>query len=895
MAHLTSHAARSLAQRASLELEHKGSAELTRTTSKFLQAEVRGDSLNKEILGVGVLGFMGLKSIETLGASSANDIVTTAPDNSSLRLGTDSTQGRDDTPTQGAHRDRIRESQEPQQESPQNALADLRDDSMDHLLDCISDYTLSLASDRSATSTYRGSDLQNLTNSPKIVLDPEDRLADLPDNSFDHSLDNVSGSILSCPSDLRAEITVDRSVDQAYIQSLDQTSQRHSPNTIDLTTRESIEQALEESHDSPSDFNILHDPNHISINTAAKTSTQLGSSTSPKLLLPPFQLHKHPFQLYKRPLWSPQHPSNRFGELELSHRESRTYSSATAPVDQSIASGWNVTDYPIEQLTLLPRKIEHPGGSRYIGVENKGKPKWLYDSVTNKTVRAEDYMFEQGYMAVSYTWGRWRLKGGWHQELGTPWDVPTILRHQPGNPIECKFDMAELKEVLRRMPDVRYFWIDVLCINQGDQNPEKDEEIAKQGAIFKEARGVLVYLWSIDDGKQLAAALRELGDVLRFYWTLPIGVDHQAAADWKDRQPHIGAFGKALQTDPWFTSLWTLQETILAPASIWTARDGSFCQVLNDVLTTNWAATRFRELDLREEASDELETLQFNPTRHNALSALSKFDEKFTQEFLNWAEWASKTASITTCLSASRMGILLAASKRKATACRGLAVLAALKVGFHEKYKEDSEVAGNLPIDLLNDIMIEEGGAFFDCVHNSSGPLTNMLPTTADAVCAPITVATPCNGWTLKQNGELCIPRGSVTNQHFSHEKMELRFSDKSFCGGDPEVLVKGYLLQKGILVEHVKFLVTGYSYPLWGDSVANSDLQEKANIEHLLYLVSNDRPLPERNSAGARGVVLVTTMKDICDKNCRWHKAGIYFSREFRNDRLEYDITVRA
>lgn len=527
-------------------------------------------------------------------------------------------------------------------------------------------------------------------------------------------------------------------------------------------------------------------------------------------------------------------------------------------------------------------------------MENKGKPKWLYDSITDQTVRAEDYMFEQGFLAISYTWGRWRLKGGWHQEPGTRWNVPTILRHQAGNPIECKFDMAKLKELLCRMPDVRYFWIDVLCINQGDQNPEKNEEIAKQGAIFKAAKGVLVYLWSIDDGTQLAAAIRELGDVLRFYCTLPTGVDHQAAADWEDRQPHIGSFGKALRADPWFTSLWTLQETILAPASIWTARDGSFCQELGDVLTTERVAKTFRELDFREEASDELGTLQFNPTRRSALSTLSKTNEKLAQEILNWSEWASKTASISTCLSASRMGILLAASKREATACRGLAVLAALKVGFHEKYKEDSKVAGKLPIDLLNDIMIEEGGAFFDCVHNSSGPLTNMLPTTADAICDSITMSTFCDDWIINQDGELWIPRGSLTNRLFSHENIELRFSDQFFRGGDPEVLVKEYLMQKGELVEHVKFLVTGFSYPLWGEGVADSDVRRKANIEHALYMASNDRPTPKRNSAGVRGVVLITTMKDVHDKNCRWHKVGIYFSRKFRNQRLEYDITVR-
>ena len=601
----------------------------------------------------------------------------------------------------------------------------------------------------------------------------------------------------------------------------------------------------------------------------------------------PWKFPESPLDWRFEPLSMPlQHVGSRSREP---HRESRTYSN----LDQFFLGGYDVTDQLIEQLTSLPQKIEHPGASLYIGVENKGRPKWLYDSLTDQTVIAEDYMFKQGYVAVSYTWGRWR--DGWHWEHGTPWQVPTVVRHKSDNPVECMFKMAKLKEVLRRMPDVRYFWIDVLCINQGNKGPEKDQEISKQGAIFKEARGVLVYLWSIDDGRQLAAALRELGDTLSFYWKLSIGDDRQAAADWEDRHSHIGSPGKALRTDPWFTSLWALQEKILAPASIWTARDGSFCRMLGKVLTTHEAAKRFQEIDIKEEASDELESLQFDPTRHSLLTSLSKIDDKFAKEFLSWAEWASKTASITTCLSPSRMGILLAASKREAKECRSLAVLAALKVGFSEKYKKDSEVAGNLNIDLLNDIMRAEGGAFFDCIHSSSGPLTSMLPTTADAVYLNFTVATFCDEWILKQNGELFIPRGSLTNQSLSHEETELKLADKSFRGEDPEMLVKESLWQKGISAEHVKFIVTGYLQPISGNGVADSDVISEANKEHLLSLVSNDRPMPQRNSAGAQGVILITKTKDIRDKSCRWHKAGMYFSRKFGNERLEHDIIVSA
>ena len=603
----------------------------------------------------------------------------------------------------------------------------------------------------------------------------------------------------------------------------------------------------------------------------------------------PWRSSKSPFDWRFRPLSLPlQHVGSRSREP---HGESRTYST----VDQSFLGGYDVTDHPIEQLTSLPQKIEHSRGSRYIGVENKGRPKFLYDSFTDQTVIAEDWMFKQGYVTVSWTWGRWR--DGWHREDGTQWQVPTIVRHKSDNPVECKFKMAELKKVLRRMPDVRFFWIDVLCINQSNKGPEKDQEISKQGAIFKEAKGVLVYLWSIDDGRQLAAALRELGDIMSFYWKLPTGGppgdDRQAVADWEDRHPHIGTLGKALRTDPWFTSLWALQETILAPASIWTARDGSFCRMHGKVLTTHEVAQRFREIDIKEEASDELESLQFDPTRHSALISLSKIDSKFVKEFLSWNEWASKGASIKTCLSPSRMGILLAASKREAKECRSLAVLAALKVGFDEKYKEDSEVAGNLNINLLNDIMRAEGGAFFDCVHSSSGPLTSMLSTTADAVLSNLTVATLCDEWILKQNGELLIPRGSLTNQSLSHEETGLLLADKTFRGGDPEMLVKESLLQKGISAEHVIFIVTGYLQPLSGKGVADSGVESEANMEHLLSIVSNDRPLPQRNSAGAQGVILITKTKDIRDKSCRWHKAGTYFSRKYRDERLEHDIIV--
>ena len=104
----------------------------------------------------------------------------------------------------------------------------------------------------------------------------------------------------------------------------------------------------------------------------------------------------------------------------------------------------------------------------------------------------------------------------------------------------------------------------MLCIHQEDVE-EKREEIAKQGAIFAQAKATITYLWTIENGDSLAQAICNLVDFVLRSIEISLERDRTKSAyvsgGLKDYQHHA----KVLQRDWWFTSLWTLQEMILRP------------------------------------------------------------------------------------------------------------------------------------------------------------------------------------------------------------------------------------------------------------------------------------------------------------------------------------------
>jgi hypothetical protein len=436
-------------------------------------------------------------------------------------------------------------------------------------------------------------------------------------------------------------------------------------------------------------------------------------------------------------------------------------------------------------------------------------------------------------------------------------------------------------EILGRMPNTRYFWIDVLCINQDpkteEQKQEKAQEIAKQDAIFKNAKGVLVYLWSLDNGTVLKSAINDLRRMMRWYWQINVAQDYAVASRSNDQDPYDAGSGNVLRIDPWFSSLWTLQEMVLAPASVWMARDGSHCQMDGQVLTTHTVANKFQDFVLRGKAYNRLEPASFDPSRNFISPHISHREGESRRIMELWKKWAFKETSITACLTDTRSGVLLATGQRRYTGRRELAVLGALNVGNDERYDQDSNTVDHIPVTLYNTLIQaepQEGGRLFDNAHSPNGPpLTSIFPTTAESVSSFHGIRETCAGWIVTDNRETVIPRGSNICRPAPGAQTEYQFH-KMICPGeqgDPESVVRTYLSSYEITVEHVRFLITAYE--------------------------PNYRPTfvreGEWESTGVRGIILVTESEDLHADTCRWYKAGMFYSKNFQRGISDHTIVV--
>jgi hypothetical protein len=249
----------------------------------------------------------------------------------------------------------------------------------------------------------------------------------------------------------------------------------------------------------------------------------------------------------------------------------------------STRHAWGIHCNRIENLDKLPDKLLHAGDYDWVGEQDQRPPTWLWDSVESCTVATDDTVLRDGYIAVSYTWGRWKC--GERMQPGTTWSVPIV---------DCGFDLRNLMSIMTRVPGCRYFWVDVLCINQAD-GAERQEEISKQGSIFAQAKGVLAYLWNVESGKELVPALDDIGNLVLWSARLSNIEDREKSRGIQYDPNYIPenhrTTADTLLSDPWFSSLWTLQEMILFPASLWVTRQGEFCTVNEKLVTTAFIAS----------------------------------------------------------------------------------------------------------------------------------------------------------------------------------------------------------------------------------------------------------------------------------------------------------------
>lgn len=197
------------------------------------------------------------------------------------------------------------------------------------------------------------------------------------------------------------------------------------------------------------------------------------------------------------------------------------------------------------------------------------------------------------YNILSYTWGRWRSED--YQPIaieGTSWKIPAVVPEH--------FTASDFERVLRYVAaqeEVKYVWVDVACINQGRDNPEDiaegADQVGKQMSIFSQAS--IAYIWlcgtssaelneSLAAGEEAHFKLNDELDEIEIAGAFttstttgfPIGtlspLTEQTVLDCLES---IQEAMDRLCRDKWFSSLWTLQESVLRRNAVLLTHEGT--------------------------------------------------------------------------------------------------------------------------------------------------------------------------------------------------------------------------------------------------------------------------------------------------------------------------------
>ncbi|KAF2252737.1 hypothetical protein BU26DRAFT_600993 [Trematosphaeria pertusa] len=164
---------------------------------------------------------------------------------------------------------------------------------------------------------------------------------------------------------------------------------------------------------------------------------------------------------------------------------------------------------------------------------------------------------EPRYNILTYTWGRFAAEGESSIEIGgdLEWEIPSIKRSH--------FTAEQFTRIIKKIGaenSAGWVWVDVACIDQRDGSAAKMEEIGRQAAIFQKAQNVYAWLCTLqsDALQQNLDCLRRAARDIEFW--------NQNAPQSRSRRRWIWRTENCLRylfRDPWFTSLWTLQEAFL--------------------------------------------------------------------------------------------------------------------------------------------------------------------------------------------------------------------------------------------------------------------------------------------------------------------------------------------
>jgi Heterokaryon incompatibility protein (HET) len=176
------------------------------------------------------------------------------------------------------------------------------------------------------------------------------------------------------------------------------------------------------------------------------------------------------------------------------------------------------------------------------------------------------------YNAISYTWGRFALESGDQPDI-VPLQIRGITWQQHLPRIDPRhFTTQELYRIIKAAacpyPDcvpVEFVWLDIACLNQAPGSKEGSAEVDRQAKIFLRANDVCIWLLNHDSN-------------IDRLWSSTVAAAISAAKMFSGKVPSRHATSKWLSQvsslliqftrDPWFSSLWTLQEAFASPGAI---------------------------------------------------------------------------------------------------------------------------------------------------------------------------------------------------------------------------------------------------------------------------------------------------------------------------------------
>jgi Heterokaryon incompatibility protein (HET) len=227
------------------------------------------------------------------------------------------------------------------------------------------------------------------------------------------------------------------------------------------------------------------------------------------------------------------------------------------------------------------------------------------------------------YGILSYTWGRFETDSGGHLNIsGVQWPIPAIeISH---------FSVEQFESVLRRMTSSAeqwksrsysydYVWLDVACINQDkskESEAEKMHQVGRQAGIFRRAKEAYIWLNRLDPD-QLSNCVQDL-----------LKTTYKIAKKECDFEEVLWSLIISLETlfqDPWFSSLWTLQESVLKRNAFIVDKNGDFV-----IAPGPWAGQDTRVLLIDISTACELLATLLDPTRrtgHNRTVTYSQSRE----------------------------------------------------------------------------------------------------------------------------------------------------------------------------------------------------------------------------------------------------------------------------